>query len=78
MVSSGEYNQFALKSVCGWLKIQLTGNGEKVKSIKLKGNNGEQVAGQLANVTAQDVKDMLRRFHLSVVYTLTAGGARDE
>ena len=47
MVSSGEYNQFALKSVCGWLKLQLTGKGEKVKSIKLKGNNGEQIAGQL-------------------------------
>ena len=47
MVSYGEYNQVVLKSVCGWLKVQLTGNGETVKSIKLKGNNGEQVAGQL-------------------------------
>ena len=47
MISSSEYNQFALKSVCGWLKVQLTGNGEKVKSITLKGNNGEQVAGQI-------------------------------
>ena len=45
MISQSEFNQFSLKSVCGWLKIQLTGNGEKVKSIKLKGNNGEQVAG---------------------------------
>ena len=47
MISSGEYNQFSLKSVCGMLKIQLTGAGEKIKSISLKGNNGEQVAGQL-------------------------------
>ena len=47
MISSSEYNQFALKSVCGWLKVQLTGNGEKVKSIALKGNNGEQVAGEI-------------------------------
>ena len=47
MVSQGEYNQFSLKSVCGWLKVQLTGNGEKVKSIKLKGNAGEQVAGEI-------------------------------
>ena len=47
MISSGYYNQFSLKNVCGWLKVQLTGNGEKVKSIKLKGNNGEQVAGQI-------------------------------
>ena len=47
MISQSEYNQIALKSVCGWLKVQLTGNGEKVKSITLNGNNGEQVAGQV-------------------------------
>ena len=47
MISQSEYNQFSLKSVCGWLKLQLTGNGEKIKCITLKGNNGEQVAGEL-------------------------------
>ena len=47
MISQGEYNQFSLKSVCGWLKLQLTGDGEKVKSITLRSNNGEQVAGEL-------------------------------
>ena len=47
MISQGEYNDISLKSVCGWLKLQLTGNGEKVKSITLRGNNGEQVAGEL-------------------------------
>ena len=47
MISQSEYNDFSLKSVCGWIKLQLTGNGEKIKSITLKGNNGEQVAGEL-------------------------------
>ena len=45
MVSRSEFTQFSLKSVCGWLKLQLTGNGEVVNSIKFRGNNGEQVAG---------------------------------
>ena len=47
MVSHGEYNNISLKRVCGWLKLQLTGNGEKVQAITLKGNNGEQVAGEI-------------------------------
>ena len=47
MVSSNDYKQISLKSVCGWLKLQLTGDGEVVKSITLRGNDGEQVAGEL-------------------------------
>lgn len=47
MISSGYYNQFSLKSICGWLKLQLTGEGTVIKSLTLKGNDGEQVAGQL-------------------------------
>ena len=62
MISQSEYNQFSLKNVCGWLKLQLTGNGEKVQSIKLKGNNGEQVAGEVyinsADATAALAADM--------------------
>ena len=45
MVSRSEFTQFSLKSVCGWLKLQLTGDGEVVNSIKFRGNNSEQVAG---------------------------------
>ena len=52
MVSSSNYKQVSLKSVCGWLKLQLTGNGEVVKSITFKGNNGEQVAGEIYVNTA--------------------------
>jgi hypothetical protein len=47
LISSGYYNQFSLKSVCGWLKLQLTGDGTVVKSVTLKGNNNEQVAGRI-------------------------------
>ena len=62
MVSSSEYNQFSLKSVCGWLKLQLTGDGAVVKSIKFRGNNDEQVAGELyinsSDATAMLASDM--------------------
>ena len=47
MVSAGYYNQFSLRNVCGWIKVQLQGNGQVVESIKLRGNCGEQVAGEL-------------------------------
>ena len=52
MVSQSEYKQFVLKSVCGWLKIQLKGDGQAVEKITLKGNNGEQVAGEIYINTA--------------------------
>ena len=47
MISSSYYNQFSLKSVCGWIKVQLKGDGQIVKKMTIKGNSGEQVAGQL-------------------------------
>ena len=62
MISSAEYNDVTLKNVCGWLKLQLTGDGEVVKSITFKGNDGEQVAGELyinsADATAILASDM--------------------
>ena len=47
MVAYSENNNILLKNVCGWLKVQLTGDGEKVESLTLRGNSGEQIAGQV-------------------------------
>ena len=52
MVAQSEFTQFSLKNVCGWLKLQFTGDGEVVKSITFKGNDGEQVAGLIHVDTA--------------------------
>ena len=52
MVSQSEYKQFYLRSVCGWIKIQLTGEGQAVEKIILRGNKGEQVAGEIYINTA--------------------------
>ena len=52
MISSGYYTQFALKNVCGWLKLQLSGTGTITK-ITLKGNNDEQLAGDMY-INAED------------------------
>lgn len=45
MVAQSQFTQFTLKNSCGWLKIDLTGNGEIIKSLKLRGNANEQLAG---------------------------------
>ena len=47
MVASSEYRNFVLKSICGWLRVELTGEGQKVSRITLRGNNNEQVAGDI-------------------------------
>lgn len=52
MVAQSETTLFSLKSVCGWLKLQLIGNGEKIKKIVFRGNNDEQLAGALYVNTA--------------------------
>ena len=52
MVAQSEFTQFSLKSVCGWLRVELTGEGQIVKSITLRGNAGEQVAGLIYVDTA--------------------------
>ena len=52
MIAQSEFTQFSLKSVCGWLRIQLTGDGQVVRKITLKGNNEEQIAG-LVNINAE-------------------------
>ena len=52
MVAQSEFTQFSLRNVCGWLRVELTGEGEVVESVKVRGNNGEQVAGLISVDTA--------------------------
>ena len=73
MVSQSEYKQFVLKSVCGWLRIRLIGNGEKVQSIKLKGNNGEQVAGEIYVNTADATSILAAEMGFSSDHTQVGG-----
>ena len=61
MVSKSEYKQLSFKNVCGWIKLQFTGTGY-VSKIVLKGNDGEQVAGEIyintQNATCALASDM--------------------
>ncbi|MBR5205680.1 MAG: CotH kinase family protein [Alistipes sp.] len=53
MVAKSSFTQFVLRSVVGWLRFELSGNGKTVKSIKVRGNKEEQVAG-LVYINASD------------------------
>ncbi len=46
MVSVSTDNVFQYKNVCGYIVLSLFGEGVSVSSIKLKGNNYENLAGQ--------------------------------
>lgn len=45
MVACGQSRNFMLRSVCGWVKVQLTGENKAVRGLLLLGNDGEQVTG---------------------------------
>ena len=45
MVAYSSDNELVLKDAYCWLKVQLTGEGQKVNSIAVRGNGGEQLAG---------------------------------
>ena len=53
MVAESTFTQFVLKSVVGWLRVELTGEGEVVESITVRGNGDEQLAG-LCYIDAAD------------------------
>ena len=58
MVACSDFTNFQLRSVCGWLRLEIEGNGERVESILFRGNNGEQIAG-LAYVNAETAEAVL-------------------
>ena len=47
MVACSTDNNFYLRNVSGWLKLSLTGRGEVLSHVTLRGNNGEQLAGSV-------------------------------
>lgn len=53
LVAQGTDDNLSLKNVYGWLKISLTGNMHTIKSIRLTGNNNEQLAGNVV-INPQD------------------------
>ena len=51
MISVTENNELLFKNLCGYISVKLYGDNVTVKSISLKGNNNEPLAGKAA-VTA--------------------------
>ena len=77
MVSMSDYKQVVLKNVCGWLKVQFTGNGEVVDKITLRGNCGEQVAGDIM-IVAEDASTILASAGMDIDDTEVGGTLVDE
>ena len=48
MVSCSEGNELLFKNLCGYIMLKLYGNDVSVKSISIKGNNDEPLAGKAA------------------------------
>ncbi len=46
MVSVSSDNFLQFKNACGYLMLSLYGNGTSISAIKIKGNNGEKIAGE--------------------------------
>lgn len=85
MVALGNSDSaFTLKSVCGWLKIQLTGSGEKVKNLVIRGNDGEQISGAISidvedlGVTLGDSSMAAKELFLDCNYTATLSAEATE
>ena len=53
MVAESSFTQFVLKSVVGWLRVELTGEGKVVQNLVVRGNGDEQIAG-LCYIDAAD------------------------
>ena len=45
MAAASEDHSLSFKNICGYVQLKLYGAGVTVKSIVLKGNNGEEIAG---------------------------------
>jgi len=65
MIAISNFNKFNLKNVCGWIVVKLTGNGEQVTSIKLRGNKEEQVAGKIL-IKADDASSILAQSSINL------------
>ncbi len=83
----GEIPEKELEDARRYLRCALEGVGDSLPGMEnwIMGeisrgtlDTPEQVAQEIAAVSAQDVRDMLKKFHLSVVYTLTEGGSGHE
>ena len=72
MVSCSEDDNIELKSVMGWLAIQIKGNGEVIRSISLTGNDNEQLAGDIIIDTATATA-AFKRGTTSTTLTLNCG-----
>lgn len=72
MVAQSTSNDILLKNVYGWLKINLTGDTQLITSIKLSGNNNEQLAGDVTVYAADATASFISTDTPATTITLTS------
>ena len=74
MVAKSRSDDFVLRNAYGWLSIQLTGAGELVKAITVRGNNSEAMAGSaVVDVATADMRLLTDGGSTSTAVTLDCG-----
>lgn len=74
LVAQSTTNNMTLRNVYGWLKVELTGASHAIASITLKGNKGEQLAGDIVINTEDATASFVATESPTTAMTLTCEG----
>ena len=75
MIAKSTNGNIMLKNVYSWIEVKLKGNGERVRTITFKGNDGEYISGGQIYINPETaiISDAMDSEHTSTTVTLDMG-----